>query len=472
MIVALLDDGIDLYRCPGFSITHDLIVEESGAIRPRRAGEAVLTDHGTTCAQIIHTYAPEAEFCSLGIFRKPKLTTGLPQLLAALEWCLEKRIPLIHMSVGSTQLCDDEPIRKVIAKMLYRGQIIVAAHSNKLFRYTMPACYSGVLGVSADAGLMGNQFYVKGPSPDDVQIFASAKHDLSQYPGNLSTVTAPVSNSYAAPTITAEVHNILSRSDQRPYSSYSLIQQLAGCTIALGNMRPDFLEDAIVYDPMRTFRNAYAGFQVLNIFTDKAPFFMALEHNRYSPVLLVPPMHLNSQFVESLFLRSKQRVGIAYAGMAPPVFPQTSPCLFWSEDTHCFLATQLYERPLPPQIPFMQIEPQGEIALDLLYQLKDLFSSDGYGCISISDFPRAYLYGVDFAADYCPADYLAAHLCHTRHPDLVLYSLCNSKSVLPCDMQVVFEDCRTANIQENLAILPMEPSREDVEVLYASLFDE
>jgi len=92
-----------------------------------------------------------------------------------------------------------------------------------------------------------------------------------------------------------------------------------------------------------------------NIFTDKAPFFMALEHNRYSPVLLVPPMHLNSQFVESLFLRSKQRVGIAYAGMAPPVFPQTSPCLFWSEDTHCSLATQLYERPLPPQIPFMQI---------------------------------------------------------------------------------------------------------------------
>jgi len=68
VIVALLDDGIDLYRCPGFSITHDLIVEESGAIRPRRAGEAVLTDHGTTCAQIIHTYAPEAEFCSLCIF--------------------------------------------------------------------------------------------------------------------------------------------------------------------------------------------------------------------------------------------------------------------------------------------------------------------------------------------------------------------------------------------------------------------
>lgn len=40
MIVALLDDGIDVNRCPGFSIKYDLIVEADGTIRPRRAGGA------------------------------------------------------------------------------------------------------------------------------------------------------------------------------------------------------------------------------------------------------------------------------------------------------------------------------------------------------------------------------------------------------------------------------------------------
>lgn len=472
MIVALLDDGIDVRRCPGFSIKYDLIVEEDGAIRPRRTGESVVTDHGTTCAQIIHTYAPEAEFCSLGIFRKPKLTTGLPQLLAALNWCLEMRIPLIHMSAGFTRFCDDGPIRSLIAKLLCQGQIIVAAHSNKQLRYTMPACYSGVLGVSADMELIGRQFYVKEPLPDDVQIFASAKHDLSQYPGGLSTVTVPVSNSYAAPTITAEVHNILCRSAEGRASVTEIIRQLAGRSVSAANMRPDFLEDAIVYDPTRAFRRKYADFQVLDLLTDEESFFMALERDRHNPVLLIPPVQMESQFAEQLFLRSECRVGIAYAGMLPSECPQEAPCLFWSENTHRSLAIQLCEHPPFQGIPIMRIEPCGEHSLNLLCQLKKRFSADGYGCISISDFPMAYLYGLDFIADDCPADRLTEHLCRTRQPDLVLSSLCSGKSSPPCNMRVIFEDRVKAVIQDDMAIMPLNPSKADIDALYDSLFDE
>lgn len=472
MIVALLDDGIDVNRCPGFSIKYDLIVEADGTIRPRKAVEPVVTDHGTTCAQIIHTYAPEAEFCSLAIFRKPKLTTGLHQLLAALGWCLKMRIPLIHMSAGSTQFCDDGPIRRLIAKILCQGQIIVAARSNRQFRYTMPACYSGVLGVSADMSLTGRQFYVKEPLPDDVQIFASAKHDLSQYPGNLSTMETPVSNSYAAPTITAEVHNILCRSAEGRASVTALLQQLAGRNVSVANMRPDFLEDAIVYDPMRSFRSKYANFQVLALCSDDESFFMALEYSRHNPVLLIPPVQMKPQFAELLFRRSECRVGIAYAGMLPSECPQEAPCLFWSENTRRSLAIQLYEQPPFPGIPIIQIEPCGEHSLGLLCQLRRRFSADGYGCASVSDFPMAYLYGIDFVADDCPADRLTAHLCRTRQPDLILSSFYGGKSSLPCDMRVIFEDRAKVVIQESMTILPLEPSEADIDALYDSLFDE
>ena len=102
MLIALLDDGIDLRRCPDIRLREDLSVQPDGTIRPRKTEEVIRTSHGTTCAQIIHKYAPEAEFCSLAIFLQPKLRTSPAQLLAALDWCLEKRIPLVHMSAGTT----------------------------------------------------------------------------------------------------------------------------------------------------------------------------------------------------------------------------------------------------------------------------------------------------------------------------------------------------------------------------------
>lgn len=473
MIVALLDDGIDVRQCPGFSIKYDLIVEEGGTIRPRRSGEAVVTHHGTTCAQIIHNYAPEAEFCSLGIFRKPELTTGLPQLLAALEWCLKMRIPLIHMSVGSTQICDDTPLRKIVAQILRQRQIIVAAHSNRRSRYTMPACYSGVLGVSADEELTGPQFYVKDPLPDDVRIFASAKHDLSQYPGNSSSAIPPVSNSYAAPTITAEVHNILTRFNGQPISVPALIRQLAGRAVSVSSMYPDFLEDVIIYDPAQVFENAYADFQILGRFSDEESFLTALEHDPNSPALLIPPVHLERQFITSLFRQSKGRSGIAYAGMAPSKLLQEAPCLFWSENIPQSLTTQLYKCPIPLEIPVMQIAHHGKAAFSLLCQLKKRFSMDGYGCVAISDFPKTYLYGSGFVAEWCPADTLAAHLCYTRHPDLILAALNDSgRENLSCDMKITFKDCEEAEIGDDVAILPLEPSERDIANLYNSLFDD
>ena len=65
------------------------------------------------------------------------------------------------MSAGTTQLCDQEMIRKVVAKLIQQGQTIVAARSNDAGRYTVPACCAGVLGAAADPALVGGQVYVR-----------------------------------------------------------------------------------------------------------------------------------------------------------------------------------------------------------------------------------------------------------------------------------------------------------------------
>ena len=68
MRVALIDDGVVPQVVPRLPARNDLCVLEDGTIRQRRQDEPVLTDHGTTSAQILHMYAPEAEICSLRIF--------------------------------------------------------------------------------------------------------------------------------------------------------------------------------------------------------------------------------------------------------------------------------------------------------------------------------------------------------------------------------------------------------------------
>ena len=71
MRVALIDDGVVPQVVPRLPARNDLCVLEDGTIRQRRQDEPVLTDHGTTSAQILHMYAPEAEICSLRIFSSP-----------------------------------------------------------------------------------------------------------------------------------------------------------------------------------------------------------------------------------------------------------------------------------------------------------------------------------------------------------------------------------------------------------------
>ena len=160
MLIAIIDDGIDTAVCDSVLPGHDLYVTENGTIRPRKPSERGLAGHGTTCAMIIKKYAPTAQFCSLMVFTGGDLSTSVEQLACALNWCLKKKIPIIHLSLGSRNLNDYTKLRHLVAQLRTQGQIIVAAHCPG-YQYTIPACLTEVLGVSVDPELHGNQFIIK-----------------------------------------------------------------------------------------------------------------------------------------------------------------------------------------------------------------------------------------------------------------------------------------------------------------------
>lgn len=160
MLIAVIDDGIDPHRLSEPErLIEDLIVDDGAEeIRERVRNDAIIAFHGTTCARIIERYAAEARFISLCIFQDRSLKTNCRKLIMALEWCLKRKIPLIHMSVGTRRLSDYGKLRRTVARVLQQGQIIVAAKSND-GSYTMPACLGGVIGVKADRNLKDACFH-------------------------------------------------------------------------------------------------------------------------------------------------------------------------------------------------------------------------------------------------------------------------------------------------------------------------
>lgn len=198
MKIAVIDSGIDKsFLCKG-RLFLDMIVGKEGRLCERTV-EPLLTEHGTICAQIIEKYTDEPpQFYSLCVFDNEEMKTSCDTLISALRWCYDNKIPLIHMSIGSRCAADFEKIRLETQKLIAAGQIIVAAVSNA-GQYTVPAQLSGVIGVIADEHLSGFQWAVR----ESPYMFASSCHRLC---GREET---QISNSYAAPTVTAAVFNLL-----------------------------------------------------------------------------------------------------------------------------------------------------------------------------------------------------------------------------------------------------------------------
>jgi hypothetical protein len=118
MKVAVIDSGIH----PGHS--------HVGAI----AGGVGVTDsgfsddivdrlgHGTAVAGAIREKAPQAELYVVKVFDR-RLSTNIETILRALEWCIEQRIEVVNLSLGTTNPAHRERFERLLAS----GGLVVSA---------------------------------------------------------------------------------------------------------------------------------------------------------------------------------------------------------------------------------------------------------------------------------------------------------------------------------------------------------
>ncbi len=396
MLVALLDDGLDVRRIPREKIICDLCVGEDGSIRERGETDVLPAQHGSTVADIILQYAPDTVFCSLCIFYDDTLSATCRQLEAGLSWCLAHRIPVVHLSAGTKNAADYERLRRIVAQMILQGQILVAAHSNSE-GYCMPACLSGVFCVRMDVGMTGFTYGA------DIRENGMAFRASSRHKGFRGEETA-LANSYAAPTVTAAVCIHYDEATGARSRSQALYRKLTGREPCFRT--PDFAENAVVVNRSGTklqekaffFRQGKVQTQGIDNGAERRS---SGDAGRKKVLVWIPERQGDVQEEKLLIEAADEEAvaGIVYCGtLSQQARIQLRDCLVWEEAGHQRSASchhdMAEEFSDEAMLPLVMILGRPNEAVWLAAALREEFLRERYACVCISDLPMCYLYGI------------------------------------------------------------------------------
>jgi subtilisin family serine protease len=146
--IAVVDSGIA--RVPGLSVRDGLNTLDGGDPAGWAADEK---GHGTHCAGIaaarpdeavrFRGIAPQAEIFSVKVFPGGFIS----DLVEAIDWCRERRVDLVNLSLGSRNW--SEALAAAITEAVEAGVTLVAATGNDATAVAFPASHPLVLGVGA-----------------------------------------------------------------------------------------------------------------------------------------------------------------------------------------------------------------------------------------------------------------------------------------------------------------------------------
>lgn len=205
--IAVIDDGVCEKSFNIGLLKYNIEITPDLEIRERLGYNPYEISHGSICAQIIRKYAPGTVLSSIKILNDNSRCSR-EQLIKALIWCADNDIKLVNLSLGTIDYKDFQSISHAVNRVYKKGLIIVAAaNNNDVFTY--PASHTNVIGVKAckHQTVEDREYIYNSCNLDGIEITACGTHLLADGI-NEKTVSG---SSFAAPIITALIHNILDR---------------------------------------------------------------------------------------------------------------------------------------------------------------------------------------------------------------------------------------------------------------------
>lgn len=473
----IIDDGVNEEYIGISTLVHNLQVLDSLEIIQRKNYNNAVYSHGSICAAIIKKYVPDCDIGSIKILDSDMHIGQSDQLILALEWCLQLDVSIINMSLGSIYFRDHERIRDLIARLIQKGSIIIAACHN-MNLYSVPACLSGVIGVRTFDKYSDLQYSFNEMFLDQADFIASSRH-MIRYQDKQIMLT-PYANSYAAPMITGMVHNILKRNKEAKVCEVkaALVDMSAeiddrshdyDVAKICYSMRPDFMEAAIVIN--------YSDCQFSNLF------FFNVKHWYDAPdlttlilpdepfnLVILPPDKItwdDQQELEllKLIITNKKNIyGVLYGGVIPLYLANLCNeeiyCLIWDEHAYYRLPNCL-ENPAykPCDIPIIRVYGDNiHITQVILSKLEREFYKSEYNVIKASDIKFSYLYGMEYIPESSIRDKVLRYLEELFCLDVILYA-----GHMLEDMKDDTLEDMTDNMSEDIQIIIRE---EEIDVHY------
>lgn len=142
--VAVIDSGVHA--------SHPHIVGVAGGVTIGSQQEedsfVDLIGHGTAVMAAIQEKAPQAEYFAVRVFQTA-LRANIDVIARAIQWCIERRMDVINLSLGTANPAHVARFTSLIAQATEQGTIVVSARNmNGIAAF--PGSMMGVVGVGLD----------------------------------------------------------------------------------------------------------------------------------------------------------------------------------------------------------------------------------------------------------------------------------------------------------------------------------
>ena len=145
--VAVIDSGVDADHPAVGGVNGYVSLEEPDGKVVSEARHDDLFGHGTACAGIIRSLAPDCELYSVRVLG-PKLTGRGAVFLRGLRLAIESGMDVCNLSLGSTRHELFEPLHELTDLAYFQGVTVVTAANNFPIR-SAPSLYASVISVAA-----------------------------------------------------------------------------------------------------------------------------------------------------------------------------------------------------------------------------------------------------------------------------------------------------------------------------------
>jgi subtilisin len=203
--VAVIDSGIDASHPAVGDAVRGYVTVHEGTDGPRFELEphADAFGHGTACAGIIRSIAPECELYSVKVLGSG--LSGRGNVFAAgLQWAIQNGMQVCNLSLGTTRK-EFFGLLHELADMAFFRRVVLVTAANNLPIPSFPSLYASVISVASHDVPDPYRFYYN-PAPPVEFGAPGVNVRVAWLAGGWITATG---NSFAAPHITGLVAKIL-----------------------------------------------------------------------------------------------------------------------------------------------------------------------------------------------------------------------------------------------------------------------